>query len=65
MYAVIFRDDAGTPEVYVLQNRETAEAFRAWVADTDPANDGSDAFYQSYATVTRVEPTPAHWDKSL
>jgi len=57
--------DGDLPEVYIFNDRETAIEFEAWLVDTDPDNDGSDAFAEDYATIVEVLTPPERWSKSL
>lgn len=70
MYAVVVglddRESYGAPDIYVFNDLDKATDFYDWLIDTDPADDGTDEFRDSFdAVVTQVSIPPQHWDQAL
>lgn len=65
MFAVIPNNPAIEDEIYIFNDEETAYNFVDWLLDTDPANDGTLTFRQSYAKVIPISTPPEHWNKNI
>lgn len=70
MFAVLVglndHESYAPPDVYVFNDKDQAVEFIDYLRDTDPTNDGTEEFAESFdAVAVEVSIPPQHWDQAL